>query len=1002
MAPTDAFEDEVSALARRIAELGGREGAGVFSMGWWSERMLAWAMADPAFATQLFRFVDVFPATTGDAEALRHLHEYFSGPDAPRMLDLGVALAGHLPGGARVSSAVARRNIDRMAHQFIIGANPAQAAANLEALWRAGSAFTVDLLGERTLSSDEADAYAARVADLIVVLAEATEGWAPDDHLERDDLGSLPRVNVSIKPTALAPLLAPLTCEEGKAQAASRLRPLLALAAERGAFVWLDMEHYDVKDLTIELFRELLDAPELAGLDAGIVVQSYLQDSWADLTDLIAWSAARRARGAKPIGVRLVKGAYWDTEVALARAEGWQVPVWVSKGQTDANYERLTRLLHAHHGEVRAAFGSHNLRSIAYAVTWARHQGIPDAGYECQMLLGMAEPVHAAIRRLGMRLRVYAPMGDLVPGMSYLIRRLLENTSQDGFVRARFAERRSLDELVAAPSAPPATTKLPGPQWVPPAPRATDPAAPGPYVHEPGREWRSGRTRKDFCGAVGAMAERLAAGPLDVPAVIHGRQVRTGATLDSVDPGEPDRVVAVAQACGPGEADDAVAVARRAFEGWSRMPVADRVRVAFRTAAWLRGHRAELAALEVFEVGKPWAEADADVGEAVDFCEYYGREMLQLGRGGAVSSPPGEANSLGYSGKGVAVVISPWNFPLAIPTGMVMAALVAGNTVILKPAEQAPAVASMLARALGESGLPPGVLSLLPGDGALGAHLVRHRDVAVVAFTGSLAAGLDVNAAAAAHQPGQRHVKTVVAEMGGKNPIVVDSDADLDQVVPAVVASAFAYAGQKCSACSRLVVLDQVHDEVVRRLVGATAELVVGHPRSMGVSLGPLIDADAHARVLGYLERAPSEGRLVLSRQDVPPKGWFVGPAVVDGVGRSASVAREEVFGPVLAVLRVASFDEALEVANDTDFALTAGVFSRSPSRIAVAAAELRAGNVYVNRGIIGAVPGRQPFGGLGLSGAGPKAGGPSYLLAFTEERVVSESTLRRGFLPAG
>lgn len=986
------LEAQVTSLARRIAEMGAGEGAGVFAMGWWSERMLSWAMADPAFRTQLFRFVDVFPATTGDADALRHLHEYFTGADAPRVLDLGVELAEHVPFGDHMSVAVARHNIARMARQFIIGTTPAEVSENVERLWEAGTGATVDLLGEKTLSSAEADAYAARVAELIDTLAARAQHWAPDDHLEHDDLGPLPKVSVSIKPTALAPLYAPLTSELGKAQAAGRLRPLLALAAQAGVFVWLDMEHYDVKDLTLELFRELLDEPEMAGLDAGIVLQAYLRDARADLADVISWSAPRIAAGAKPIGVRLVKGAYWDAEVAHARAEGWPVPVFEDKAHTDANYERCTRLLHAHHGEVRAAFGTHNLRSLAYAVVWARHLGIPDTGYEIQMLYGMAEPMHAAIRRLGVRLRVYAPMGELLPGMSYLIRRLLENTSQQGFVRLRFAEGTPLESLVAAPS----PSDIPGPvQPIKAARGATDPVAPAPYAHEPAWEWRRGGTRQHFSEAVTEWGLR---GTLDVPGVIGGQPVRTGAWFASVDPGAPGTEIALASACGAAEADEAVAVGLGAFGAWSRTPVVGRAAVVFRAAAWLLERRAELAALEVFEVGKPWAEADADVCEAVDFCEYYGREMLRLDRGGLVDSLPAEANALAYAGKGVCVVISPWNFPLAIPCGMVVAALLAGNPVILKPAEQAPAVASMLVRALHESGLPAGVLGFLPGDGSLGAHLVRHRDVAVVAFTGSLAVGLEIVEAAAKHQPGQRHIKRVVAEMGGKNAIVVDADADLDQVVPAVVYSAFGYAGQKCSACSRLVVLDSVHDEVVRRLVGAAKELVVGHPRDMAVSVGPLIDAEAQARVRSYL--GLGEGRVVLEPGAVPPHGWFAGPAIVDDVPPGARLATDEVFGPVLAVLRAPSFDAAVAVANDTDFALTAGVFSRSPSHISMASSELRAGNIYVNRGITGAVPGRQPFGGYGLSGVGSKAGGPDYLLAFLEPRVVSENTLRQGFVP--
>ncbi|MGH9181688.1 MAG: proline dehydrogenase family protein, partial [Acidimicrobiales bacterium] len=472
--PLDA---EVTALARHIADLGAGPGAdapSVYNMSWWSERMLGWAMSHPSFKTQLFRFVDVFPATTGDADVLRHIDEYFDGAGAPRMMEFGIDLADRLPLGGRISASVARRNITRMAEQFIVGATPAAAAANLARLWRQGSAFSVDLLGEKTVTGAEADRYAARVADLVVTLVGATAGWAPDAHLERDDLGPLPRANISIKPTALSPRFAALSRDEGLAEARERLLPILSLAATRGAFVWFDMEHYDIKDLTLALFKSLLDDPGLVGLHAGVVIQAYLRDSRDDLADLIAWAGSRQR--AVPVGVRLVKGAYWDAETVVAEAEGWPVPVFADKDETDANFERCTRLLHDHHATVRAAFGSHNLRSVAYAVAYARSRGIPDVGYEVQMLYGMAEPVQAAIRRMGLRLRVYAPVGDLVPGMAYLVRRLLENTSNESFVRQRFAEGRDLDELLV----PPPVKRIPGVE--PPARRPpTDPAAPGPY-----------------------------------------------------------------------------------------------------------------------------------------------------------------------------------------------------------------------------------------------------------------------------------------------------------------------------------------------------------------------------------------------------------------------------------------------------------------------------------------------------------------------------------------
>jgi RHH-type proline utilization regulon transcriptional repressor/proline dehydrogenase/delta 1-pyrroline-5-carboxylate dehydrogenase len=490
---------------------------------------------------------------------------------------------------------------------------------------------------------------------------------------------------------------------------------------------------------------------------------------------------------------------------------------------------------------------------------------------------------------------------------------------------------------------------------------------------------------------------------LEIPAVIAGERINTTATITSVDPAEIDRVVAISASCSQAEADLAIAAAERAWEGWRGTPAAARAAVLFGAADWMRNRRDDLAAMQVFEAGKPWREADGDVCEAIDFCEYYGREMLRLDAGGVVESPPGEQNRLDYQGRGIYTVISPWNFPLAIPCGMVTAALVAGNCVLFKPAEQTPAIAYQLVQALEAGGLPPGVLAFLPGVGEdIGAYLVAHPAVAGIAFTGSKDVGLAIIASAAQHQPGQRQVKRVIAEMGGKNALIVDDDADLDQAVPAATYSAFGYAGQKCSATSRLIVLDAVYEEMLARLVGATREIPVQHPRDMATLVGPLIDADAHARVRRYVDLASKEGKVAFTRDDVPSEGWFVGPTVVTEASQDARVVREEIFGPVLAVLRARDLDHAIALANDTEYALTAGLMSRSPANITRVAREVRAGNFYVNRGTTGAIVGRQPFGGYGLSGVGSKAGGPDYLHQFLDPRVVTENTLRQGFAPDG
>jgi RHH-type proline utilization regulon transcriptional repressor/proline dehydrogenase/delta 1-pyrroline-5-carboxylate dehydrogenase len=986
------LEREVQALARRIAAAGDKERTRVFHLSWWSERMLEWAMAHGEFKTQLFRFVDVFPACRNNDEVLRHLDEYFAGIDVPRALDFGLDVAPNVPFGTRLTVAVARRNIKRMARQFIAGSSPAEALPQLERLWRAGEACTVDLLGEKTITEADAERYATRVVEMLDALVAGTRRWPDDPHLERDPWGTVPRANVSVKPTALAPLFSPVTAEDGLAQATERLRPVLERAKAANATVHLDMEHDDAKDLTLELLYRLggqwRDGPQL-----GCVIQAYRKDSYTDLRTVIDWSASTLRL---PLQIRLVKGAYWDYETVVARAEHWPVPVYEDKRQTDANYERCVRLLVERAGSVRPAFASHNLRTIAYAIASARAAGLHDTAIEVQLLYGMAEPIHAALRRLGLRVRVYAPVGQLVPGMAYLVRRLLENTSNESFIRQKFAEGKELEELLTPPGIH--DDELPPAEAEPAARSTTDPDHPIPFDNEPHAELRRSRPRARLAAAVDAAP---AAFPLAAPVMIGGRAVRTAETIASVDPGAFATVVCRSGRATVADADHAMETAVAAWPEWRATAWRDRACVLFRAARIMRDRRDELSALEVFEAGKPQKEADADVCEAIDFCEYYGREALRLGAGVPLLNVPGETNAYRYQPRGIGVVIAPWNFPLAIPTGMVTAALVAGNCVLFKPAEQTPGIAFRLYEILLAAGLPPGALAFLPGLGEeVGAHLVDHPATAFIAFTGSKAVGLQIIERAGVHHPQQHHVKRVVSEMGGKNAIIVDDDADLDQAVPAIVQSAFSYAGQKCSAASRVIGLSAVFDELVDRIAGATAIMPVGHPRHLRHGIGPLIDEDAWKRVKRYQELAREEGDVVVARNDVPDDGWYAGPTVLVTDDPHAKTVTDEIFGPVLAVMRAPDFDGALALANDTDYALTAGVFSRSPARIRRAADELRGGNIYVNRGITGALVGRQPFGGYGMSGVGSKAGGPDYLLQFLEPRVVTENTIRQGFAP--
>jgi RHH-type proline utilization regulon transcriptional repressor/proline dehydrogenase/delta 1-pyrroline-5-carboxylate dehydrogenase len=448
--------------------------------------------------------------------------------------------------------------------------------------------------------------------------------------------------------------------------------------------------------------------------------------------------------------------------------------------------------------------------------------------------------------------------------------------------------------------------------------------------------------------------------------------------------------------------DAAVAAAREAYPAWRDLPAEDRSEVLHRAADLLERDRFDLAGVMVVESAKPWAEADGDVCEAIDYLRYYAARGEQLSRAQPLNDPPGEENEYFYEGRGVTAVLAPWNFPLAIITGMSVGALAGGNAVILKPAAQSPIIAYRLVELLHEVGVPPGVVQYLPGPGGeVGRALVAHPGVDNIAFTGSSAVGLGIIEAASKTQPGQRNVKRIVAEMGGKNAIIIDDDADLDQAIHATVMSAFGYAGQKCSACSRLIIVGSAYEPTLERLRNAVLSLVSGPPHDPATQVPPVISADAREKIIGYIEEGKRTCTLVAQGAgSEAADGYYVLPTVFADVPLDSPLAQEEIFGPVLSVFRAPDFEEAIEIAMKSQFALTGGVFSRNPRNIDLARRAFRVGNLYINRKITGAVVGRHPFGGLAMSGFGEKAGGPDYVRQFMEPRVVSENTVRRGFAP--
>jgi RHH-type proline utilization regulon transcriptional repressor/proline dehydrogenase/delta 1-pyrroline-5-carboxylate dehydrogenase len=519
------------------------------------------------------------------------------------------------------------------------------------------------------------------------------------------------------------------------------------------------------------------------------------------------------------------------------------------------------------------------------------------------------------------------------------------------------------------------------------------------FQNEPHTDFSRKASRAAFQQGLDEVAELLGR---ECPLVIDGKATTTRKQIVSINPSHKKQTVGVAASATAEHAKQAIEAAKRAQRSWSRTPVEQRAQYLDLIASEMQSRRFALAAWMVYECGKPWVEADADVAEAIDFCRFYAAQMREL------ATPvqcdfPGEENTFTYRARGVAVVIAPWNFPLAILTGMAAAALVAGNTVILKPAEQSPVIAAELMEIIREVGLPDGVVNYLPGVGEeVGPVLVESPDVHVVAFTGSRQVGLSINARAADTPGGQAHVKRVIAEMGGKNAILVDGDADLDEAVQATIQSAFGYAGQKCSACSRVIVHKACYDAFLERVKRATESLKFGPAEDPSVTIGPVIDGDSQGRIRDYIAIGKDECETVLAPEagSLNNEGFYVAPHIFANVDPDSRLARHEIFGPVLAVIRVPDLDKGIQVANNTEYALTGGIFSRSPRNLQKARQELQVGNLYINRNITGALVNRHPFGGYRLSGIGSKAGGRDYLLQFLIPVTTSENTLRRGFAP--
>ena len=896
------------------------------------------------------------------------------GPD-PDWTDGAGGLFGRLIG--RLGEPVIREAMVQamriVGQQFVMGRTIEEALARARKARAPGERFSFDMLGEAARTADDAARYldAYRLAIDRVGRAAAADG-------------PLAGPGVSVKLSALHPRYE--TAQRGRVlgELVPRFVDLAERARAAGVTLTMDAEEADRLDLSLDVFEAAARAPSLARWDGlGLAVQAYQKRA----VHVVAWLEGLARGTERRIPVRLVKGAYWDTEIKRAQERGLDgFPVFTRKASTDVSYIACAQRLLARPAAFYPQFATHNAQTLAAILVLAGESG----DFEFQRLHGMGEALYreaaAAVSR-DIVCRVYAPVGSHEDLLSYLVRRLLENGANTSFVNRITDDALPVDALVENPVDTVATAD----------------AAPHPGIAPP--EALFGPARRNARGL--DLEDRDTLGRLaGAMAAAAGNPWRAGPDGDApggrmrsiVNPADRRQVVGEVVEAEAGHVEAALQAARRAAPGWSATPAGERAACLERAADLLEADMAEAMAIAVLEAGKTLADGVAEVREAVDFCRYYAqRARAEFAEPAELPGPTGETNRIALHGRGVFACISPWNFPLAIFCGQIAAALAAGNAVIAKPAEQTPLMAAFAVRLMHRAGIPTDVLHLLPGTGEeVGARLVADRRIAGVAFTGSTETARAINRALAAREG---PIVPLIAETGGQNAMIVDSTALPEQVTADVIRSAIASAGQRCSALRVLCLQEEIAGRVIAMLTGAMAELRIGNPAFIETDVGPVIDEDARRTIEDHLVRMAREARILYRCEldEGSRHGSFVAPALVE-IDR-VSVLEREVFGPVLHVLRFRRdrLDALIDEIEATGYGLTLGIHTRIDSLARRIAGRARAGNIYVNRNMVGAVVGSQPFGGEGLSGTGPKAGGPRYLHRFAVERVVSTDTTAAG-----
>ena len=890
---------------------------------------------------------------------------------------------------ARVGEPVVRTALRQamriMGHQFVMGRTIEEALVRAGEGSNARYRYSFDMLGEAALTMRDADRYLdayARAIDSLGAAARKSRNSTPE---------SAP--SISVKLSALHPRYEFAQRRRVHAELTPRIIKLAERAAAAGIALTVDAEESERLELSLEIVDAVLGAPSLAGWQGfGLAVQAYQKRA----PDALRWLIARARAAGRRLTVRLVKGAYWDSEIKRAQERGHSgYPVYTRKQCTDVAYLACATLMLDAPDVIFAQFATHNAHTVASILHQARRRG---RSFEFQRLHGMGEELYGLVTdpaRHGAACRVYAPVGSHEDLLPYLVRRLLENGANTSFVNRIVDSRLPPEEIVADPVAfVDALVSVPHPRIPLPA-RIFGAERP----NSAGINLADGQALADLAGAArAALGTRHHAA-----AIIDGRPAAKPEAIAArgtkvTSPADRELLVGHVLETSDADVGRALDVAVEAFAGWDRTPAGERAVILERAADLYERQRAELIALCVHEAGKSIADSVAEVREAVDFLRYYAqRARLDFGKDLVLPGPTGESNELSLRGRGVFVCVSPWNFPLAIFTGQVAAALAAGNAVIAKPAEQTALVAAYATRLLHEAGVPGGALGFLPGEGArVGGRLTADSRVAGVAFTGSNDTAAAIHRALAARKG---PIAALIAETGGQNAMIVDSSALPEQVVNDAIASAFGSAGQRCSALRILCVQEEIADRVEELIAGAMDELVIGDPALLSTDVGPVIDAEALAGLERHLKEI-TRGAAWSHRARLPAgleRGSFLAPLAVEI--KSITALEREVFGPVLHVLRwrARELDELVDAINATGFGLTLGIHTRIDSTVERVRRRARAGNVYVNRNMIGAVVGVQPFGGSGLSGTGPKAGGPHYLHRFATEQTVTINTAAVG-----